>query len=114
MTGYDPRFEESLLILFPGQKPVTLLLGNEGLTYLATSRKWNTTNVLYQETFSLPGQPRGDNARLAEILRTAGCTAGQQLGVVGWKSFDSREAKQPAHTLEIPSFVVDVLGRNRR
>ena len=106
LTGYDPRFEESLLILFPGQKPV-LLLGNEGMSYSDISQVEHD-KVLYQ-TFSLPGQPRGDNARLAEILHTAGLHAGQQLGVVGWKSFDSREAKQPAHTLEIPSFVVDAL-----
>jgi hypothetical protein len=29
LTGYDPRFEESLLIMVPGRAPV-LLVGNEG------------------------------------------------------------------------------------
>ncbi len=34
LTGYDPRFEESLLILLPGRPPV-LLVGNEGEAYAA-------------------------------------------------------------------------------
>ncbi|MDD4220355.1 MAG: aminopeptidase P family N-terminal domain-containing protein, partial [Sphaerochaetaceae bacterium] len=31
-TGFDPRFEEALLILAPDKKPL-LLLGNEGVLY---------------------------------------------------------------------------------
>ena len=31
-TGYDPRFEEALLILSPDRKPL-LLAGNEGVAY---------------------------------------------------------------------------------
>src|ERR1700722_7887707 len=34
LTGYDPRFEESLLIMVPGRAPV-LLVGNEGVSYAA-------------------------------------------------------------------------------
>ncbi len=36
LTGYDPRFEEALLILLPGQIP-TLLVGNEGMPYSTIS-----------------------------------------------------------------------------
>ena len=32
LTGYDPRFEETLLILLPGKTP-QLLVGNEGWGY---------------------------------------------------------------------------------
>src|SRR5215207_9093141 len=32
LTGYDPRFEEALLILTPEALP-TLLIGNEGMGY---------------------------------------------------------------------------------
>ena len=52
LTGYDPRFEETLLVLVPGRKP-TLLLGNEGMSYSAIS-SIDVERVLYQ-TFSLLG-----------------------------------------------------------
>lgn len=106
LTGYDPRFEETLLILRRGRKPV-LLLGNEGLSYSAVSPV-DLERVLYQ-TFSLLGQPRGDSPRLTDILAAAGLERGQRLGIVGWKSFDTRESPQPELTLEIPAFIVEAL-----
>ena len=115
LSGYDPRFEEALLILFPWRAP-TLLLGNEGMGYSGVSPV-DLDRVLYQ-TFSLLGQPRGDSPMLRDILSAAGLRHGQRLGIAGWKSFDEREASDPAHTLEIPAFIVDVLtdivgGRDR-
>lgn len=107
LTGYDPRFEEALLILKPDKKPV-LLVGNEGLGY-AELLDLDVELVLYQ-TFSLLGQPRGKSPMLADILQDAGISDGQQVGVVGWKAFDAREASDPEHTLEIPSFIVDILA----
>lgn len=107
LTGYDPRFEETLLILAPGQEP-TLLLGNEGMSYSRIS-PLDLERVLYQ-TFSLPGQPRGASPKLADIIKQAGIKPGQRLGLVGWKSFDAREFSQPQHTLEIPAFIVDALA----
>ena len=93
-------------ILRPSQKP-TLLLGNEGMSYSAISPV-DIDRVLYQ-TFSLPGQPRGDSPPLRDILSHAGLRPGLRLGVAGWKSFDAREAADPARTLEIPAFIVDAL-----
>ena len=55
LTGYDPRFEESLLILVPGRTPI-LIVGNEGLGY--------TKNIPYEidiklyQRFSLMGQAK--------------------------------------------------------
>ena len=69
LTGYDPRFEEALLILKPGRKP-TLLLGNEGMGYSGVSPV-DLHRVLYQ-SFSLLGQPRGDSPMLKDILKPAG------------------------------------------
>jgi len=106
LTGYDPRFEETLLILRQGRKP-TLLLGNEGLSYSAVSPV-DLDRVLYQ-TFSLPGQPRGDSPPLKDIFVAAGLARGQRLGIAGWKSFDQREFAQPGPTLEIPAFIVESL-----
>ena len=55
LTGYDPRFEETLLVIGPGGRPL-LLVGNEGLAYSAIS-PLDLECSLYQ-TFSLLGQPR--------------------------------------------------------
>ena len=115
LTGYDPRFEEALLILLPGRKP-TLLLGNEGMGYSGVSPV-DLDRVLYQ-SFSLLGQPRGDSPLLKDILKAAGLRRGQRLGIAGWKSFDQREASDPARALAIPAFIVEVLtelvgGRDR-
>jgi len=106
LTGYDPRFEEALLILKSGETPV-LLVGNEGMGY-AELITLDVEKILYQ-TFSLLGQPRGKSPMLTDILRDAGIDAGQQVGVVGWKTFDDRESADPSHTLEIPAFIVDAL-----
>jgi len=107
LTGYDPRFEEALLILLPGRLP-QLLVGNEGLNYSQIA-PIPLLPRLYQ-TFSLPGQPRGDSPRLGDLLRECGLCAGQRLGVVGWKSFDEREADDPPHTLDIPAFIAAALA----
>jgi Xaa-Pro aminopeptidase len=107
LTGYDPRFEEALLILMLGRKP-TLLLGNEGMGYSGVSPV-DLERVLYQ-SFSLLGQPRGDSPMLGDILAAAGLGAGQSLGIAGWKSFDGREASEPRRALEIPAFIVEVLA----
>ena len=32
-----------------------------------------------------------------------------RIGIAGWKSFEEREASDPARTLEIPAFIVEVL-----
>ncbi len=107
LTAYDPRFEEALLILLPGKAP-TLLLGNEGMAYSGVS-PIELDRALYQ-SFSLLGQPRGDSAMLRDILAAAGLGAGQRLGIAGWKSFDAREASDPARALEIPAFIAEVLA----
>ncbi len=107
LTGYDPRFEESLLVLLPGQAP-SLLLGNEGMAYSQISPV-QLRRVLYQ-TFSLPGQPRGESAALPAILQAAGLRAGMRLGVAGWKAFEPGEFPDPARILEIPAFIVDALA----
>ncbi len=65
VTGYDPRFEESLLILVPGQPP-TLLVGNEGLGY-SNIIPIPVHRVLYQ-TFSLLSQPRSSSAPLTTMV----------------------------------------------
>jgi hypothetical protein len=116
LSGYDPRFEEALLILSSKTSEVAglrqwnepvLLVGNEGWSY-AEICPLKHKRVLYQ-SFSLPGQPRGDSHSLEEIFHEAGIGHDSTVGVVGWKYFDERESYSPRTSLEIPSFIADTL-----
>jgi Xaa-Pro aminopeptidase len=100
LTGFDPRFEEAILVLGPDGMPV-LLAGNECLG-LAGVAPLPVEAVLFQE-LSLPGQPRDRSRPLETILGDAGVRQGSKVGVVGWK------APRDRAWLEAPSFLVDAL-----
>ncbi|HUG15825.1 MAG TPA: aminopeptidase P family N-terminal domain-containing protein [Thermomicrobiales bacterium] len=106
LTGYDPRFEEALLVLVPERRP-TLLVGNEGMAYSAVSPV-DLDRVLCQ-TFSLPGQPRSTSKPLRDLLGDAGLGAGQTVGVAGWKYFEPVEAPEPDLWIDAPSFITDTI-----
>lgn len=111
LTGYDPRFEEALLVInlkADGQKPL-MLVGNEGKGYVNVSPIVDDLDVVLYQTMSLLGQPRDDSRPLADILRDGGVTDGAQVGVAGWKYFDARETTTPNTWIEIPSYIVDTL-----
>ena len=108
LTGYDPRFEETLLILLPGKVP-QLLVGNEGWGY-AEIVGGPYERVLYQ-TFSLPGQPRDRSSSLTHLLAESGVTLGQAIGAIGWKPFGAGDHGFDETALDLPSFVVDKLRR---
>lgn len=102
LTGFDPRFEEAILIVGATGEPL-ILVGNEcfgmaGAAPLAMRRE------LYQD-LSLPGQPRDRSRSLGEILADEGVAAGSRLGVVGWKTYADRSS------IEAPAFLVDELRR---
>ncbi len=130
LTGYDPRFEEALLIFTAEEDAFrtqlfrvvagtqskshtvrqfgtpTLLVGNEGWGYTDIS-PIKLNKVLYQN-FSLPGQPRNQSLSLATLFRQAGITTGSKIGVIGWKYDES----DPAHFsgwLDIPAYIADTL-----
>jgi Xaa-Pro aminopeptidase len=107
LTGYDPRFEESLLILTPGRAPV-LLVGNEGEAYAKVVPP-GVEVVLYQ-SFSLVNQDRSVSPRLGVVLRKAGVGEGvRRVGIAGWKWFSAAEADEPASWVDAPAFIVDSL-----
>lgn len=106
LTGYDPRFEEALLIVLPGATP-KLLIGNEGWGY-AEIVDGPYERALYQ-TFSLPGQPRDRSPSLLEALSDCGLKLGQRIGAIGWKPFGQGDVGSSDTTLDLPAFVADVL-----
>ena len=106
LTGYDPRFEEALLVAptaaWPRLAP-HLLVGNEGWSYaeLATG---SFERILCQ-TFSLPGQPRDRQKSIPRLLADAGLKGGMTVGAVGWKSFSASDPGADETWLDLPEFI---------
>jgi Xaa-Pro aminopeptidase len=102
LTGFDPRFEEAILVLGPEAEPA-ILVGNE-CWGMAGAAPLTMRRILFQD-LSLPSQPRDRSLPLAEILGDEGIVAGARVGVVGWKTYAERA------TIEAPAFLVDELRR---
>ncbi len=100
LTGFDPRFEEALLIVGDEDAPL-LLTGNECVG-MATAAPLQMRVELFQD-FSLPSQPRGESRPLAAILSGEGVAPGARIGFVGWKTY-----AEPSQ-LDGPSYVVDAV-----
>jgi Xaa-Pro aminopeptidase len=100
LTGFDPRFEEAILVVGSTGRPI-LLAGNECIG-LARVAPLPVEAVLFQE-LSLPGQPRDRSKPLADILGDAGVRPGSRVGVVGWKPGAGKA------WIDAPAYLVDTL-----
>ena len=106
LTGFDPRFEEALLVLAPGQTP-TLMAGPENLGR-AQKATIEVEARLYPP-FGLMGQDRSQAPQLEEVLTSAGVGRNQRVGVAGWKYFGPHESPRPDTWFETPGFIIDTL-----
>jgi len=102
LSGFDPRFEEAVLIVGPVGEPL-ILTGNECYA-MAGAAPLPMRRELFQD-LSLPAQPRDRSRPLAAILAGEGIVPWSRVGVIGWKTYASRA------TLEIPAYIVDELRR---
>ncbi|MDP8905161.1 MAG: aminopeptidase P family N-terminal domain-containing protein [Chloroflexota bacterium] len=102
LSGFDPRFEEALLIVGPTDEPA-ILVGNE-CYQLAGNAPLPMRRHLFQD-FSLPSQPRDRSRALAEILAEEGIRSGRRVGLIGWKSYGRPEMS------DVPAYLVDELRR---
>jgi Xaa-Pro aminopeptidase len=102
LTGFDPRFEEAMLVVGPSGEPA-VLVGNECFG-IAGAAPLSMRRHLFQD-FSLPSQPRDRSRTLSEILADEGIVDGTRIGVIGWKTFAHRG------TLEVPAYIADELRR---
>lgn len=105
LTGFDPRFEEALLVVRPDR--ALLIAGNECLPYTGISPlvQAGDVEVAHCASFSLISQPR-KGARLSDLL--AGILpSGAQVGAAGWKYFEPDEVEDPETTLDLPAFLAD-------
>ena len=102
VTGFDPRFEEAMLVVGPTGEPA-ILVGNECFG-IAGAAPLPMRRHLFQD-FSLPSQPRDRSRALAEILAEEGIGPETAVGVIGWKTFADRG------TIEVPAYIADELRR---
>jgi hypothetical protein len=102
LSGFDPRFEEAILIVGPDGDPA-ILIGNECFG-MAGAAPLSMRRHLLQD-LSLPSQPRDRSRPLSEILAEEGIVAGASVGIVGWKTYADRS------TIEAPAFLVDEIRR---
>ncbi len=100
LTGFDPRFEEALLVIGGADEPA-ILVGNECVG-MADAAPLSMRIELFQD-LSLPGQPRDRSRSLADILADEGIANGNRVGVIGWKEYARPEM------LDVPAFLVDEL-----
>jgi hypothetical protein len=99
LTGFDPRFEEALLLVEKGGDRL-LLVGNECMGYLPDERLDIRVELL---------QPRGESRPLRRIVGEFGVGRGVRIGCVGWKYFGATLGEPLETAIEIPSYIVDVL-----
>jgi hypothetical protein len=98
LTGFDPRFEEAILVAGGAGEPA-ILVGNE-CWGTAGAAPLPMRRILFQD-LSLNDQPRDRSQPLDDILRAEGVERGARVGVAGWKTYAR------ADWLEAPAFLVD-------
>ncbi len=106
LTGYDPRFEESLVIVGQTGKPL-LLVGLEGLYYAGIAQG---VDVELYDKFSLQGQPRKGRS-LTTILADCQISAGSKVGIVGTKYHETDEFGEAEIISDVPYYIVNALIR---
>ena len=100
LTGFDPRFEEAIVVIGPEEQPA-ILVGNE-CHGVAGTAPLPMRRHLHQE-LSLPNQPRDRSRPLAMVLTEEGVRAGSHVGIVGWKTYGDPDR------MDAPAYLVDTL-----
>ncbi len=109
VTGFDPRFEEALLVLTADR--ATLLVGNECQPYTQISPLVRAGRIAVElvPSLSLISQSR-KGKRIAQALADL-IPVGAKVGAAGWKYFGADEMDDPASALDLPAFLADPLRR---
>jgi Xaa-Pro aminopeptidase len=110
LSGYDPRFEEAILIVGKANLPI-LFVGLEGIAYAKYVAQIHARNRVVPY-FSLMGQSRSKSMKPkepCELFREAGIKRGMKIGIAGWKHYTQNDFKRSSLAIEIPSYLVDAL-----
>lgn len=105
LTGFEPRFEEAVLVLHKKGKAF-LLLGNESLKMAQYARI--KAKAVHVPHFSLPDQPMETEFSIKELMEQAGLKKGMRAGIAGWKRFTSKK-EENEKLFEVPSFIVEAI-----
>lgn len=107
LSGFEPRFEEALLVLGRGGRRI-LVTGNESGSYAVLAGLPDIEIVLCQ-ALSLMGQPREAAPNLEDVLGEIGIRRGDTIGLAGWKYLAPEEWRGRLPTFQVPAFIVDTL-----
>ena len=105
-TGYDARWEETLLILPRHGRP-GILVGNEGIGYV--KKVPVEIDVEFFQTFSLMGQPDDRSPRLKEILEKRVVYEGGKIGVIGFKAYGPSRHTIGGLITDVPHYMIETL-----
>jgi len=105
LTGFLPRFEESLLVLW-ADGTSQLVLGNENLN--KSGKALIENKPVHMPHFSLPNQPMETGESVEDTLAETGIQHAGKIGIVGWKLFTS-SFDDNAHMYDIPAYLMDAL-----
>ena len=109
LSGFDPRFEEAILLLGPnGQRIV--VTGNESESFTAISPLPDLRTLLCQ-SLSLMAQDRTRKPSLEAVLREAGLRSGDAVGVIGWKYLEAEEWDDDRPGFLVPHSMIVTLAR---
>ncbi|MDP6112221.1 MAG: aminopeptidase P family N-terminal domain-containing protein [Planctomycetota bacterium] len=106
LTGFDPRFEEAILLLDANGERL-LLVGNECMGYLPDNELVPSVEM-FQE-LSLLGQARDDSRPIRTIFNEFGVGNDKRIGCCGWKLFQSDLIEGGKLAIELPAYMVDCL-----
>ena len=102
LTGFDPRFEEALLVVGPRMSRRS---SSATRTSAWPDRRRSRCAACDSRTSAFPASPVTRRRRCPRSSPPKASPAGSRVGVVGWKTYASRA------TIEVPSFLVDELRR---
>ena len=110
LTNFDPRFEESILIVTESGRPL-LVVGNECEGYLDVSPLHVAGKIRAErfQPFSLLNQPRDASRKMRDIFAGEGIGPTAKVGCIGWKYFADSEHPDGMHAIDIPSYLADTL-----
>jgi hypothetical protein len=109
LSGFEPRFEEALLLLGPAGARL-LVVGNEGRGYAPVARLPGL-EVRLAQSLSLMGQDRSKAPSIETVLRDCGLAAGQSIGIAGWKYMEPAEWPDARPGMFVPQWLVVLLGK---
>lgn len=103
-AGFEPRFEEGILVLHENGDNF-VLLGNECFG-MYKNMSIDVTPILCQQ-LSLPNQTMSENTTIIDCLKKAHISSEKNIGIIGWKLFTSDSKEVNDQMFCVPSFIVD-------